>query len=56
MPEMIEQRGPLITRFIWWKLRHETGRWVTLSAVGKSGFFVHGFWEKEPEPRSKERQ
>ena len=47
MPFMYETRGPIIRRFIWWKLRYETGQWVALAAAGKSGAFACAFWERE---------
>ena len=48
MLQMIETRGPIIRRFIWWKLRYETGCWVALAAAGRTGAFAYRFWETEP--------
>ena len=49
MPHLIETRGPIIRRFIWWKLRYEMGRWIALAAAGKTGAFAHQFWENDDE-------
>jgi len=45
MPYMTETRGDVIRRFIWWKLRWETGRWIGFSVNHRGKVFAERVWE-----------
>ena len=42
MPYLYEAEGPIICRFIWWKLKYETGRWRSYTT--SNGRYVGTFW------------
>jgi len=44
MPWLIEHRGRIVRRFIWWKLRYETGYWAALTATG--GLSLGSIWTR----------
>ncbi len=44
MPYLYETEGPIIRRFVWWKLKFETGRW--LSFTGSDGRSYGTIWER----------
>ena len=45
MPYLYETAGPIIRRFVWWKLQFETGRWLSFTA--SDGRSYGTIWERE---------
>ncbi len=45
MAHLYETKGPIIRRFVWWKLRFETGYWVSFTA--SDGRHYGTMWERQ---------